>query len=81
MDVLLACGFGAVLCVNVVLGSCVNRSCENFAWMRCWHAGLEPCCVEIVFGVAVPIGAAKILCGCVAGMRVWSLAVCKLRSG
>ena len=29
----------------------------------------------------MPIGAAKILCGCLAGMRVWRLAVCKLRLG
>ena len=32
--------------------------------------------VGIAFGVAVPIGD-----GCLAGMRVWRLAVCKLRSG
>ena len=34
-DVLLACGFGVLLCVNVVGGSCANRSCANFEWMSC----------------------------------------------
>ena len=39
-DVFLACGFGSLLCVKCVRGSCANRSCENFTVMSSWHAGL-----------------------------------------
>ena len=72
VDVFLACGFGALLCVNCVLGSCANRRCENFVLMSSWRSG---------FGVAVPLGDAKILRGCLPHMRAWRLAVCKLCSG
>ena len=44
LDVLLACGFGALMCVNCVRGSCANRRCENVV-MSYWHVGLAPCCV------------------------------------
>ena len=44
-DASLPCGFGRLLCVNVVRGSCANRRCENFALMSSRHAGLAPCCV------------------------------------
>ena len=46
--------------------------------MSSWHGGLASCCVSTVFGVAVPIGGAKMLRWCLPGMRVWQLAVCKL---
>ena len=39
------------------------------------------CLAGVGLAVAVPIGDAKILRWCLPGMRVWRLAVCKLRSG
>ena len=34
-----------MLCVNWFRGGCANRSCENFALLLSWHAGLARCCV------------------------------------
>ena len=42
----LPCGFGSLLCVNVVRGSCANRRRQNFVVLTCsCHAALAACCV------------------------------------
>ena len=70
--------FGSLLCVNCVRGGCANRRCENFMLMSSCHAVLAACCAQIVFGVAVAIGDAKLLQRRLADMRLWRLAVSKL---
>ena len=49
-DVLLAFGFGGVLCENCGRGSCANRSCENYidVLLTCGFGGLL--CVNCVRG-------------------------------
>ena len=62
----MACGCGALLCVNCVRGSCAMRRCENFVLTCSWHAGLAEeldqtscetnCNLPVLFPVVCPSG-------------------------